>query len=139
VPIEGNLIMGKQGKCKLSFKFCPSLDEHHVIPREYGGEDGPTVLLTPEVHQLLHRSVSDLETRELFIKNLPRQTQRYALQFIETIIRAKKEYEQKNPEEATETITLTLPKVVKQKLKLLAKDKGLSTGEFIVRLLSSIK
>ena len=131
--------MGKQGHCKLSLKFCPSLDEHHAIPREYGGENGPTVFLNPEVHQLLHRSVSDLETREMFVKSLPLQTQKYAIGLIETIARSRREYEIKNPEEAIVTMSISLPKSLKLRIERLAKDKGLRTGEFIAKLLESIR
>lgn len=43
------------GTCQVSGEFCESIDCHHVIPREYGGENGPTVLLSPTVHQTIHR------------------------------------------------------------------------------------
>lgn len=47
------------GYCQVSGEFCESLDVHHVIPREYGGEYGPTVCLSPTVHQTLHRVAFD--------------------------------------------------------------------------------
>ena len=32
-----------------------SLNEHHVVPRSYGGENGPTVTLCSDCHELIHK------------------------------------------------------------------------------------
>lgn len=32
-----------------------SLHEHHIIPRECGGENGPTVTLSSDTHTIVHR------------------------------------------------------------------------------------
>ncbi len=37
-----------------------SLDEHHVVPREYGGSKGPTVTLCGNCHKLVHRVASNV-------------------------------------------------------------------------------
>jgi hypothetical protein len=36
------------------------LHEHHVVPRAYGGEDGPTVTLCAECHGLIHELADGL-------------------------------------------------------------------------------
>lgn len=54
------------GYCEVSGEFCDSVDIHHIIPREYGGEQGPTIALSPTVHQSLHRLASNPSKLEAF-------------------------------------------------------------------------
>ena len=77
--------MGKQGRCQLTNKYCVSLDEHHVIPRECGGENGPTILLSPEVHQILHRCINNPIMKSAFFDSLPLGQQPKALALIKAI------------------------------------------------------
>jgi hypothetical protein len=63
--------MARDGYCQVSGEWCQSLDEHHVIPREYGGVDGPTIFLSPSIHQTIHRvAFNDTKVSE-FISRYP--------------------------------------------------------------------
>ena len=63
--------MGKSGYCQISGEYCDSLDEHHLIPREFGGLNGPTILLSPTVHQTIHRIFRDDTKVAQFISRYP--------------------------------------------------------------------
>lgn len=63
-------------------------EEHHVIPRAYGGIDGPTVSLCDTHHTAAHKVASLLEAGKpyhLFTKNL-NQTQISKLLYLATVI-----------------------------------------------------
>lgn len=116
------------GRCHLSGRYCPSLDEHHVIPREYGGENGPTIMLCPDVHQTLHRSVNNVRLREEFISSLPANRQKYAHELIEKIIKSAHLHKDNATGDTVRTLHVTLPASVIAKLATKAKDSGLSSA-----------
>lgn len=54
-------------------------EEHHVIPRQAGGSDGPTVSLCGKHHAALHRIAERLETKKpyfVFLQGEPQEAQR---------------------------------------------------------------
>lgn len=53
--------------CEISGREVPTLDEHHVIPREYGGINGPTVHIDPAIHQAIHRYVHNPKELNRFL------------------------------------------------------------------------
>ena len=61
----------KSGYCQVSGEYCDSLDEHHIIPREFGGLNGPTMFLTPTIHQTIHRIYRDDAKVAKFISRYP--------------------------------------------------------------------
>jgi len=77
------------GNCEVTNKFYASLDEHHVIPQEVGGVNGPKVRLGPDVHQIIHRSVTSIQTRELFLSSLSPLQRMKAEYLIQAIIASK--------------------------------------------------
>lgn len=78
-----------QGYCEVSGRFYASLDDHHIIPQEFGGTNGPKVMLGPDVHQIIHRSVTVKATRELFLSSLTNTQRMKAEYLINAIIAAK--------------------------------------------------
>lgn len=60
-----------EGYCQISGEYCNSLDEHHIIPREFGGIDGPTIFLSPTIHQTIHRIYRDDSKVANFISRYP--------------------------------------------------------------------
>lgn len=95
------------GTCEVTGKFYASLDEHHVVPQEVGGVNGPKVKLGPDVHQIIHRSVTNKQTRELFLSSLSSHQRMKAEYLIQAIIASK----------------TMLPKVKKNEIKLEVDDK----------------
>jgi len=77
------------GNCQVTNKFYASLDEHHIVPREVGGENGPKIMLGPDIHQIIHRSVTSKTTRELFLSSLSSVQRMKAEYLIQAIIAAK--------------------------------------------------
>lgn len=58
-----NTYLGIKGQCFVCMtgKGCLlniTPEEHHVIPREYGGEKGPVVSLCPNQHRAIHRTAN---------------------------------------------------------------------------------
>lgn len=64
--------MGKSGYCQISGEYCDSLDEHHLIPREFGGINGPTIFISPTIHQTIHRIFRDDKKVSQFISRYPK-------------------------------------------------------------------
>lgn len=60
------------GYCAVSGEFCEVIDVHHIVPREYGGEEGPTINLSPSIHQMLHRVYNDPAKLDAFANRFPR-------------------------------------------------------------------
>jgi len=58
------------GYCAVTGEYHDCIDIHHIIPREYGGENGPTIQLSPNVHQTIHRiSFNDKKIKEYLDKH----------------------------------------------------------------------
>lgn len=77
------------GYCQLTEKYCVSLDKHHIIPVEYGGKDGPTILLNPEIHQILHRCINNPVMKSSFLESLPPPQQVKAVALLKAVYYAK--------------------------------------------------
>jgi len=84
------------GNCELTGRFYASLDSHHIVPKEYGGEKGPTIMLGPDVHQIIHRSVSNIATREQFLSSLP-SNHREKAEYLIAALNAAKSVLKKKP------------------------------------------
>jgi hypothetical protein len=52
--------------CKDTFSHAIKREEHHVIPRAYGGENGPIVSLCDSHHTAIHEIASHLFLRKSF-------------------------------------------------------------------------
>lgn len=129
--------MSSSGLCKLSKKYYPSLDEHHTIPREFGGENSYTIFLGPDIHQLLHRSVGNMKIRDEFLSSLPADTRRMASDLISLIEQAKASFggEEKLIKKFEVEITIE----TFNKLNIVAKEKGFhSVKQFVISMLKEI-
>ncbi len=52
--------------CKTPFGPSVKCEEHHIIPRAYGGTDGPLVSLCDSHHSMVHEIALKLWTRKSF-------------------------------------------------------------------------
>jgi len=105
------------GKCQITGKFYASLDEHHIVPREYGGESGPTIMLGPDIHSMIHRS-TNASIKEQFLSSLP-MTQRQKVSYLLESIEAAKRLRKKVV--GPRKVTLKIDEKTYQKLKDLGK------------------
>lgn len=119
------------GYCALTKKYCPSLDEHHIVPREYGGEQGPTILLSPEIHQVLHRCISNSRMQDEFISSLPQETKKVA----QMLIRAIKEAKEREYVAEKKTFTVTVSMSTYKRLQAMAADKQTTVSSLISKML----
>ena len=74
------------------------LDEHHVIPRSYGGLDGPTVWLASDMHVEVHTQALALyRTKDegllAYPAGLPESSRDKFLYLVRTIVNARLAYE----------------------------------------------
>lgn len=125
--------MPKSGYCALSGKYYPSLDEHHIIPREYGGEDGPTIWLGPDIHQSLHRAVNNPVLKDELISSMPEQNKKYAAYLIKILVDLEKTGTKVNKEGVK--VTIKLPQAFYTRLQVEAKSRRLSIPDLILKLL----
>lgn len=75
--------------CEITGRKCPTLDEHHVIPREYGGINGPVVKIDPAVHQAIHRYVHNPTKLGAFLSSYPVEVQNRILMLVTAIKEAE--------------------------------------------------
>lgn len=128
--------MAKSGYCQVTGAYCASLDEHHVVPREFGGENGPTVLLSPSAHHTIHRSVNNPKVKDEFLSSLSTKGRALALSLIETIRKSEVVHKEKTQKEFI-TVSVKLRTQTHSKLYYIAKEQGLSVTKLISKLLES--
>ena len=105
------------GNCQITGRFYASLDEHHIVPREYGGETGPTIMLGPDIHQIIHRASKSLTIKEQFLSSLPMNQRQKANTLINCIQMAGK----LRKRTSTRKISFDIDEKTYQKLKDLGK------------------
>lgn len=120
--------------CEVSGRDCPTLDEHHIIPREYGGINGPTIRIDPAIHQAIHRYTNNpTELGRFLSKYSPEVRAR-----IQMLVTAIKEAEIQLERAPTYSITVTLPKEAFSKLERLAKDTNMPVSQAAKTLLVNL-
>lgn len=102
--------------CEVSGRDCPTLDEHHVIPREYGGITGPTVRIDPALHQAIHRYASNSAKLDTFLIKYPVSVR----ERIRMLVLAIKEAEKSLEKVKNRSITITFTEGEYEKLERLA-------------------
>lgn len=120
--------------CEVSGRDCPTLDEHHVIPREYGGVDGPTIKLDPAIHQAIHRYVGNGTKLASFLSDYPVET-RARIQMLVTAIQHARATLGRA---LSYSVTCTLSEVEYSKLTELARDVNMTESKVAAKLLSNI-
>lgn len=76
--------------CKRHFKNGVVKEEHHIIPRAYGGLRGPTVTLCADHHTLVHNLADTAITKwHPLLINLTPEGRKLASRLAEVIINAK--------------------------------------------------
>jgi len=119
-------------KCKVTGKYYPSIDKHHVIPKEYGGkEEGTTINLGPDIHQTIHRCASNPKMKDEFLSSLSQSGKKTALYLINAIREAKSFSEKRGEVKTDHKVTVTIPDKIYKKLEILSKDLGLTIPDII--------
>lgn len=123
-----------EGRCFVTNEVSPTLDEHHVIPREYGGLNGPTVFLSPTIHQAIHRCAHNEEARAKFLAGLSPDARAKAkmLMFSLELSRSKLDKESKNE------ITIYLTPTQHDKLHRLSLNLKESVSKVATKLLTKL-
>jgi len=120
-----------QGYCKVTGKYYASLDNHHIIPREYGGKDGPTVLLGPDIHQSIHRCANNPAKKDQFLSLLPNsRSRKLADRLIKTILQSKQAHKDKGIG-TTKIIQFSIPLKIYERLSVVASNRNLSVPAFL--------
>jgi len=125
-----------EGVCRLSGKYYPSIDSHHIVPTGYGGaNEGVQVLLGPDIHQTMHRCVGNPKLKDQFISGLPPQNQGLATTMIQLIIDAKLKMKDSN---GIKNVTLKIPIVQYEKLVVIAQNMGISVNKLLTKYVESL-
>lgn len=120
--------------CEVTGEDVPSLDEHHVIPREYGGLNGPTVKISPNLHQAIHRAAgSDKKTSELLAHYSPK-----VASVIAGLVHAIREAQKLNGDGIFVTKVTVDFKDDYAKLKKLAEEMNCTIAEVVRRLVHNL-
>jgi len=120
--------------CEVSGRDCPTLDEHHVIPREFGGKDGPTVRIDPAIHQAIHRYCRNKRKLASFLASYPENVRARIQVLVTAIIEAESNLERAR----SYTLTLELTEEEYKKLTRLAKDNRSTETKIAKTLLSNL-
>lgn len=120
------------GYCQVTGEFCDSVDIHHIIPREYGGENGPTIELSPTVHQTLHRLASNPAKLEAFAL---RQKNPSLLMDLGRCIRESREKFSKIP---SNKVTVTFSPEEMSKLTASAESLGMTVPALVLSLVRKV-
>lgn len=128
----------KSGYCRVTGEYCPSLDDHHVIPREFGGGFGPTILLRPDIHQTIHRCANNPVLKDQLLSSLPSSRSRQIVsRLIDTIVLAKQVHLDKGLGK-TKIIQFELPLNSYKQLEVLAENKHMSVTGYIKYVILSL-
>ncbi len=120
------------GKCQVTGEFFVSLDEHHIIPQEYGGTNGPTIYLRPDIHQAIHRVAKNPATKDEFFSSLNPKSR----QLVDMLIRKIIEHSvPENKLTTDKTISVKIPHELYFVLKTKAKDLNVSLNNFVIAVL----
>lgn len=116
--------------CEVTGKWCPTLDEHHVIPREYGGINGPTIWLDPTIHQAIHRYVHNRKKLDTFLSAYSQE----ARARIQMLVTAIKEAESTLDRAQPTVLQITLKPEEYKKLAEMAKGMNMTEPELVKKL-----
>jgi len=76
---------------------CTNTDEsihmHHIIPREYGGLNGPVVPLHANCHNRIHKLADAIKTGSDFEQSKPKFKNAREMELVIVIVRAKQAHE----------------------------------------------
>ena len=100
-----------------------SLEEHHMIPRAYGGQDGPTITLCAGCHSSVHKladyNAQDVSYAQKLLKTVNKKSLTRLVEL--AIIIAYSKQATKNDENKTIIFMDRFPASVNKQLKALAK------------------
>ncbi len=119
-------------KCPICEQNTVSEDEHHIIPREHGGEKGPTINVCPTCHTTAHRCVHNPVLKDQWLSSLRLRGRAIA----ERLIAAIKVAETSGVKSDTASITIKMPRKQYEKLKAFCKDHKTSPSKLILSFLS---
>lgn len=120
------------GYCAVTGEWCESLDEHHIIPRERGGLEGPTVLLSPTAHATLHRVFSNNQRLDAFASSVKNSNLVY--QLAGYLRQSKEQFDRALPTK----ITVSLSPEEITKLQAVAVDMGISISAVATEIIRKV-
>ncbi len=123
--------------CPVLEKYFPALQEHHIIPREYGGENGPTIWLSIQAHQTIHLCVDNKQLRDEFLSGLKPKGKQKAVQLIKAIETSRAVATEKKLV-TDRTIHIKIPGDVYERLKAKADSFQMTPNKLVLSLIEKI-
>lgn len=120
------------GRCSVTGEYC-NIDMHHIIPREYGGENGPTIALSPTVHQTLHRVCFDDVKLQEFISLY--SSKKKLIEYLANAIRFSKDNFQK---QQSNKVTITLTNSELEVLKAASDKTEMSVAQLVSKIVKQV-
>jgi hypothetical protein len=120
-------------QCNLCFKHNAVAHDHHIIPREYGGVEGPELHICPTCHDSVHRSATNPLVLDEFLSILPKETKVIAKRLIEVISNHKAA----GIKTGTVKVSMDLPRELHNKLKQTASDLNVTQKQLLLSILNS--
>lgn len=132
-----NLFLDHCWVCKTKFGSGLEKHYHHIVPRAFGGEDGPQITLCTAHHDILHKIANKIVSNKDYSRYLTEDasTNRRLLDLANVAARAELAFRD-DPNKKTK-VPLTLDGATHAKLKDLAKYNGLSQQKYIAKLLEA--
>jgi len=117
--------------CILCRNIYVAEESHHIIPKEYGGEEGPELEICPTCHATLHRCISNPVMLDEFLATLPTSSKPIALKLINAIKDAKVSGQLSD----YVNLQVKIPRYLHSKLKQTSKDLNKSIKDLVILLL----
>lgn len=117
--------------CNLCDNISATLDSHHIVPREYGGHDGPQLKLCPSCHATLHRCINNSKMKDEFFSIVPRKNlnlAKQAIKVLEDLSKAGNKHTKIN-------LTIYIDRTLHDKIKLAAKDYKTTIKDIVEQVL----
>jgi hypothetical protein len=122
-----------------------SLHDHHVVPREHGGNNGPTVTICASCHNIVHRIASRIVTlkSDAPITELrPLQTSGYDVKklgyLIGVIVRSQQTLKKLGPQPKKLGLVVKLDDEQRRKFLQLKKTLGKTNHALVVQALDEL-
>lgn len=100
------------------------LQEHHITPREFGGEHGPTIFICAKCHMAIHHQAANLMGKGPRKDYLPPGAIDRAMPLVEQIIIAKLRFEEQKGINEKKSVIFHVDGMTLRKLHVLKADKG---------------
>ena len=121
-------------KCQFCENNVATADSHHIVPREFGGENLPEISICPSCHTTVHRCVNNPSMKDFFLSIIPPKNKL----LVAKVIAIMEAHRATGNKVGKIKVIVELDREVHARLKLLASDKRSTLANFLEQLIKKI-